>query len=81
MQKTILPAQCRAARGLIAWSQDMLAKKARVSRGTVADFEREARMPIENNMSAIQAALEAAGVEFTNDEAPGVRLRSPKGQT
>ena len=26
-------------------------------------------------MEAIQKALEAAGVEFTNDDAPGVRLR------
>jgi len=26
-------------------------------------------------MEAITKALEAAGVEFTNDDAPGVRLR------
>ena len=26
-------------------------------------------------IAAIRAALEAAGVEFTNGEAPGVRLR------
>jgi hypothetical protein len=27
-------------------------------------------------VAAIRAALEAAGVEFTNGDAPGVRLRS-----
>jgi hypothetical protein len=28
-----------------------------------------------NNLAAIQHALEAAGVEFTNGDQPGVRLR------
>ena len=29
------------------------------------------------NVAAVVAALEAAGVEFTNGSQPGVRLRSP----
>jgi hypothetical protein len=32
--------------------------------------------PSDHNLAAIQKALEAAGVEFTNGSAPGVRLRS-----
>jgi hypothetical protein len=28
-----------------------------------------------NNLEAIRRALEAAGVEFTNGDAPGVKLR------
>jgi hypothetical protein len=28
-----------------------------------------------NNLAAIRAALESAGVEFTNGDAPGVKLR------
>jgi hypothetical protein len=32
--------------------------------------------PIVDRLAAIRAALEAAGVEFTNGDAPGVRLRA-----
>jgi transcriptional regulator with XRE-family HTH domain len=60
---------------MLGWSQTELAEAARVSRQTVVDFERGARTPYPNNMTAIRAALEAAGVEFTNGDAPGMRLR------
>jgi hypothetical protein len=54
-----------------------LASSAKVARQTVVDFERGARTPYPNNLSAIRTALEAAGVEFTpeNGAGPGVRLR------
>jgi transcriptional regulator with XRE-family HTH domain len=60
----------------LAWSQTDLADRAGVSRATVADFETGKRTPITNNLSAIRAALEAAGVEFIpeNGNGPGVRL-------
>lgn len=65
----ISPAQSRAARGLLGWSQSVLAEKAGVSRATVADFEREVRTPIANNLRAIKAVLEEAGVDFeTRDD-------------
>jgi hypothetical protein len=35
-------------------------------------------VPTVNNLTAIRAALEAAGVEFTNGDQPGVRLRKSK---
>ncbi len=62
---------------MIGWSQAELAEKARVARQTVVDFERGARTPYPNNLAAIRAALEAAGVEFIerNGGGPGVRLR------
>lgn len=72
---SVVAAQVRAARGLISLSQAQLAEAANVSRATVADFEREVRTPVANNLAAIRAALEAAGVEFTNGDQPGVRLR------
>jgi transcriptional regulator with XRE-family HTH domain len=68
-------AQSRAARGLLNWSQDQLAAAARVSVTTLRNFERGATVPVTNNLAAIRAALEAVGVEFTNGDAPGVRLR------
>jgi hypothetical protein len=41
----------------------------------VRDFEAGRRTPLAANLAAIRTALEAAGVEFTNGDAPGVRLR------
>jgi transcriptional regulator with XRE-family HTH domain len=50
-----------------------LAAAAKVSIDTVARFERGDELK-ERTIEAIQRALEAAGVEFTNGDQPGVRL-------
>jgi predicted transcriptional regulator len=49
-----------------------------VSRSVIIDFEKGRRVPTRNNLAAIQRVLEEAGVEFTNGDAPGVRLRKKK---
>ena len=54
-----------------------LAAKAGLSTNTVARFERGEVLK-DATLAAIRAALEAAGVEFTNGDAPGVRLRMDK---
>jgi transcriptional regulator with XRE-family HTH domain len=69
------PEQCRAARGLKDWSQTKLASEAKVGESTVRNFEAGRSIPVANNLAAIQKAMEAAGVEFTNGDQPGVRLR------
>jgi transcriptional regulator with XRE-family HTH domain len=69
-------AQCRAARALLNWSQDALAKASKVATKTIADFERESRTPYDRTLADIQRALESAGVEFTNGGQPGVRMRT-----
>jgi hypothetical protein len=48
-----------------------------VSRPAFVEFERGARTPYPNSLTAIRAALEADGVEFIgkNGGGPGVRLR------
>jgi transcriptional regulator with XRE-family HTH domain len=71
-------AQCRAARALINMDQAVLAAAANVSRALIIDFEKGRRVPGHNNLAALQRALEEAGVEFTNGNAPGVRLTKPK---
>ena len=58
------PEQCRAARAWLSWSQDDLAKAAKVGLSTVKDFESGRREPIANNRKAIQAVLEREGFGF-----------------
>jgi predicted transcriptional regulator len=74
----ITPAQCRAARGLVEMDQGTLADRAMVSRSVIIDFENGRRVPVRNNLAAIQRVLEEAGVEFTNGDAPGVRPAKKK---
>lgn len=72
----ITPAQSRAARALIEWSQEQLADAAHLGLSTVRDFEKGRRTPTHNNLAGIKIALETAGVIFIerNGGGPGVRL-------
>jgi transcriptional regulator with XRE-family HTH domain len=60
----LTPKHVRAARALLAWSQQDLAKQAGVATSTIADFERGHRTPVANNAQAIRGALENAGIRF-----------------
>jgi DNA-binding transcriptional regulator YiaG len=64
LSNMIMPEQCRAARGLLDWSQQVLADKANVGLSTVRNFEKGRSTPIANNVTAIRAAIEATGIEF-----------------
>ena len=52
-----------------------VAGAAKVSPATVTRIESD-QPANASTLNAIRAALEAAGVEFTNGEAPGVRLKT-----
>ena len=71
----VSPAQCRGARGMLGWSQDQLAEAAKISRATIADFERGERTPTAANLIAIREAFDKAGVEFIPENGGGVGLR------
>jgi len=72
----ITPEQIRAARGLLNWKQGRLAKAAKLSLRALNNIEREATAPRQETLKAIQAALEAARVEFLPGN--GVRLRTER---
>lgn len=68
-------AQMRAARGLLNWTVRDLAERAGVHRNTVSNIETGAYAGAPETLEAIRRALEKAGVEFTNSNQPGVRLK------
>lgn len=63
-EESITSAQMRAARALLGWSQQDLARRAQVASSTVADFERGQRTPVPNNLGAMRSSLEGAGIAF-----------------
>jgi DNA-binding XRE family transcriptional regulator len=73
------PEQCRAARGLLDWTQEELAEWADVSRSTIRDFENGRHHLHPATAMQVVAALEKGGaLLIASDEAgPGVRLRKP----
>ena len=74
-------AQIRAARALIRWSAEHLARHSTVSVTTIrrAELRPSATVLTRANDQAIRRALEQAGVDFIDAEGggPGVRLRTP----
>lgn len=75
-------AQIRAARALVRMKQSELAEAAKLDPATISDMEAkdgEVLRSTAASLRAVQQALEAAGVEFTNGEQPGVRLKAIKG--
>jgi hypothetical protein len=74
--------QIRAARGFLTWDRRDLAKKAVVTLYTVERIETGAEISgtaMAKGLAAIKAALEAEGIEFTDDKGVlGVRLHPKK---
>jgi len=71
------PAQCRAARALLDWSQQQLAEASKIGNATIRNFESGKSTPQYATLALLRMTLEAAGVIFVpeNGEGPGVRLR------
>lgn len=74
----LTPQQCRAARGLLGWTQEELAERAGVSRSTVRGFENGQHELHRGSAAVIRDALATAGViliDADREAGPGVRLR------
>jgi transcriptional regulator with XRE-family HTH domain len=77
MTNEISGRQIAAARVLIGLSRRDLAIKAKISTPTLIRMEASFGEPVGliNNIATVCAVLESAGIEFTNGDEPGVRLR------
>ena len=74
--------QLRAARNALGWSIELLAQASDVSARTIIRYEDVNDVPPNRsrNLQKLQAALEAAGIEFigTPEDGPGIRIHAPK---
>ena len=72
-------AQIRAARGLLGWSSQELAKRSGVGWSTIKRFEDAQAVPRSRagTLERVQQSLEEQGIEFLGDpvQSPGVRLK------
>jgi transcriptional regulator with XRE-family HTH domain len=68
--------QIRAARSLLEWKAEDLAREAGVTRVTISNLEADAVRPHEKTIANIIAVFDKNGVEFTDD--CGVRMK-PQG--
>jgi hypothetical protein len=78
---SLTSSQIRAARALVRWRAQDLARESSVGVATIRRAEltdNETSMTAANDL-AVRRALEGAGVEFINENGggPGVRLRKP----
>ena len=76
----ISPAQCRAARALLAWSQDDLSERAEIAKRTIAEFERDGRGKLQTKIQeAVEKAFTDAGIDLIpqNGGGDGVRFKRP----
>lgn len=72
--------QIRAGRALLGWTQDELAKAAKIGRATLARIEADMTNPGADTLKAIRAALMANGVRLFDDSdgiGEGARMAKP----
>ncbi|CAN7372831.1 helix-turn-helix domain-containing protein [Devosia sp. LjRoot3] len=75
--ESITSAQIRAARAMLGLQQEQLAKKARITRKTLAGAENGDAQPFDSTRLKIKLALEKLGVEFLErDGARGIMLKA-----
>jgi transcriptional regulator with XRE-family HTH domain len=74
--------QIRAARALLRWTANDLAERSKLGIMTIRRAEAvDGPVPITvANAETVKRTLQAAGVEFTNGDAPGVRMKVRRGK-
>ena len=69
------PVQSRMARAATGFAIAEVAARAKVATATIVRFERGEELK-PRTVEAIQRAYESAGIEFTNGDAPGVKVHT-----
>jgi transcriptional regulator with XRE-family HTH domain len=69
-------AACRAGRALLKWSMRQLVEDSGVSLPTVLKLENDGAVT-EETAEKVRSAFERHGVEITNGDGTGARLRLP----
>src|SRR3546814_2637984 len=77
----LFPEQCRAARGLLNWTQAELATFAGISRSTVRDFEGERHQLHRSTEALLISTLEKAGVRLLPPGREGAGARRSEEHT
>ncbi len=79
---TITPEQCKLARAFLKWSQENLSSEVRVTKKTIADFERGYRVPYKRTIEDIAQAFQEKGIRFEEtDEYFIVKMSKNKSPT
>jgi hypothetical protein len=81
--RALTSAQIRGARGLLRWSAEDLAREASLGLATIRraeNTEGETSMTVANDLG-VRRALEAAGVEFIDENGGGAGVRLRKSET
>ena len=78
--KHMTPSLSRAARAILNWSMEDLAKLIGVGITTVRDYENGSRAPRKLTILAIAAAFHDEGIEFVGGEGqvPGILVHRPE---
>ncbi|HSX75335.1 MAG TPA: helix-turn-helix transcriptional regulator [Shinella sp.] len=71
-QIILTPALCRAARGLLDWTQSELAERSEISRSTIRDYEGSRHDVHRATAAQIRRAFEDGGVVFMEVEGCGL---------
>jgi len=72
VKSDISPVLCRAARGLLGWSQEERARRTDVVPATIRGYELGQKIPRRASLSSIRRAFAQAGVTFARDPIHGV---------
>jgi len=78
----LYPSQIRAARALLGWRQEELARRAQIGLATIQRLERAADGPLMAHVSTLMKLVECfegAGIAFLrSDQAGGIGVRKTK---
>jgi transcriptional regulator with XRE-family HTH domain len=72
------PAQVRAARAMLSWTQGELAERAQIERHTLAAYEKGMKVPYASTLQRLRRVLEDAGIEFIEQHGKVGALCDPR---